>query len=748
MSWLAYRTARIPVRRRAVLATLRFVTLLVLVLLLMRPVAPSGDGGASGAVVPILVDVSRSMGIEDAGGMRRIDRAREILATGLLPSLSAQFRTEVLAFGAGLAPVAAETLTASAPRSDLTAALAEVSERYRGRTVAGIIVLSDGGDTNQDGMAVAVPAVAPVFALGLGTATVGRDREVLSVTAAEAVLDDSRVDLAVSAVSHGHGTAPIELRLLENGRPLEVRRATPAADGIPVRETFHVTPNAGAPAVYTIEIPAAAGELVPENNTRSVLVQPPTRPRRVLLVQGAPGFEHSFLQRAWSSDTGLEVDSVVRKGKNEQGGDTFYVQAGAARGRSLASGYPATRAELFAYDAVVLANVEGSSLTAAQLEATRDFVGRRGGGLLVLGAQSFLRQGLLDTPHRRRAAARSLRSRPRRPAGLGTPSRGANRVALTSAGADHPIMQLTADAEETRKRWEAVPALASVSPLGGPRPGASVLAVTSGPGGAARALVAVQRYGNGRAMVFTGEASWRWRMMLPASDRSYDTFWRQAVRWLALTAADPVTLTPPASASPGDDIRWRVSGARRRLRAAERRARSTCASRGRTAKVESLAASCRCGERAMARSSPHQRPLGAGVYRATAEVRQEGKAPVFATASVLVGGADTEMTDPRLNVRVLQRIAAASGGRVIETGDIAALPGQLRAAVPAAVIVARRDLWHNGWSFPRSCCCWLPSGCCAAVGAAMTCRLRGGLPGARVRRRCPRRRTGSRSATR
>jgi uncharacterized membrane protein len=697
LSWLAYRTARIPARRRAVLATLRFVTLLVLVLLLMRPVAPSGDGGASGAVVPILVDVSRSMGIEDAGGMRRIDRAREIVATALLPSLSAQFRTEVLGFGAGLAPAAVEMLTASAPRSDLTAALAEVSERYRGRTVAGIIVLSDGGDTNQDGLSVAVPAVAPVFALGVGTATVGRDREVLSVTAAEAVLDRSRVDLSVSAVSHGHGTAPIELRLLENGRPLEVRRATPAADGIPVRETFHVTPNAGAPAVYTIEIPAGAGDLVPENNTRSVLVQPPARPRRVLLVQGAPGFEHSFLQRAWSSDTGLEVDSVVRKGKNEQGGDTFYVQAGAARGRSLSSGYPATRAELFAYDAVVLANVEGSSLTTAQLEATRDFVGRRGGGLLVLGAQSFLRQGLLDTPIED-VLPLDLSDRGR---GVlqasATPSRGANRVALTSAGADHPIMQLTADAEETRKRWEAVPALASISALGGPRPGASVLAVTSGPGGAPRALVAVQRYGTGRAMVFTGEAAWRWRMMLPASDRSYDTFWCQSARWLALTAPDPVTLTPPASASPGDDIRWRVSARDadfEPLSGAAVDVRVT----GPDGKVESLAAAADAAARDGSFFA-HQRPLGAGVYRATAEVRQEGKAPVFATASVLVGGADTEMADPRLNVRVLQRIAAASGGRVIKTGDIAALPGQLRAAVPAAVIVSRRDLWHNGWSF-------------------------------------------------
>ena len=700
LSWLAYRSARIPVRRRALLATLRLATMLVLVLLLMRPVARTGDGGASGAIVPILVDVSRSMGIEDADGMRRIDRARDIVSTGLLPALSGQFRTEVLGFGAGVAPLAPEALTAAASRSDLTAALAEISERYRGRTVAGIIVLSDGGDTNQGERTVAVPAAAPVFALGLGTATVGRDREVLSVTAAEAVLDRSRVDLAVSAVSHGRGTAPIELRLLENGRPLEVRRATPAADGIPVRETFHVTPGAGAAAVYTIEIPAAVGDLVPENNVRSVLVQPPARARRVLLVQGAPGFEHSFLQRAWSSDTGLEVDSVVRKGRNEQGGDTFYVQAGAARGRSLSSGYPATRAELFAYDTVVLANVGGSSLTAAQLEATRDFVGKRGGGLLVLGAQSFHRQGLVDTPiedvlpldlsDRGRGVLQAAAAQPR----------GANRVALTSAGAAHPIMQLTTDADETRKRWEAVPALASISALGGPRPGASVLALTSGPGGAPRALVAVQRYGTGRAMVFTGEAAWRWRMMLPASDRSYDTFWCQSARWLALTASDPVTLIPPASASPGDDIRWRVSA-----RDADFEPLTGVAVDVRVAgpdgKVESLSANAESDAGAARDGSfvAHQRPLGAGVYRATAEVREEGKAPIFATASVLVGGADSEMADPRLNVRVLQRITAASGGRVIETGEIAALPGELRAAVPAAVIVARRDLWHNGWSF-------------------------------------------------
>ena len=61
----------------------------------------------------------------------------------------------------------------------------------------------------------------------------------------------------------------------------------------------------------------------------------------------------------------------------------------------------------------------------------------------------------------------------------------------------------------------------------------SALALAESAGGTARALAAVQRFGLGRTMIFTGEASWRWRMQLPSSDRTYETFWRQAVRWLA-----------------------------------------------------------------------------------------------------------------------------------------------------------------------------------------------------------------------
>jgi len=64
---------------------------------------------------------------------------------------------------------------------------------------------------------------------------------------------------------------------------------------------------------------------------------------------------------------------------------------------------------------------------------------------------------------------------------------------------------------------------------------------------------------------------------------------------------------------------------------------------------------------------------------------------------MLVGGADAEMADPRLNEPLLQRVATASGGRMVTSDQIDALAQTLQESVPAAVLSVRRDLWHNGW---------------------------------------------------
>ncbi len=692
VSWLAYAGFGVAARRRNALIALRFATLALLVLFLLRPIRRSDDGMRD-VVVPVLVDASRSMSIEDANGQRRIDRARDLVVHTLTPVLGPHFQIEVLAFGDGLKATAPGDLAATGRRSDLAGAIAAVGDRYRGRPVAGIVLLSDGGDTTASPLPERMP---PVYAIGVGSQTVGRDREVLSVTAAEAIFDDSRIDLAVSAVGHGHGTDPIALQLLENGRPIEVRRVAPVADGVPVRTVFQVAPSRGQATIYTVDVPVTAGELVPENNTRSVLVQPPPRVRHVLFVEGAPGFEHSFLKRAWAGDSGLDVDSIVRKGRNEQGADTFYIQASKSRTDSLSGGYPTRAEDLFAYDALVLANVESSQLTREQQEMTRAFVGQRGGGLLVLGARSFVKPGLVGTPLEE---VLPLQLSNRGDAVLPASSRGVNRVTLTAAGESHPVMQLGAGPDDVRRRWDATPALASAVPLGGPRPGASVLAVTGGAGGGATALVAVQRYGEGRSMVFTGEASWRWRMLLPSSDRSYDTFWRQAVRWLALASTDPVAITLPAGSSPGDTLPVRVA-VRNGAFVPQTDAAVDVRVTSPDGHIDSLRAEAARDEQdGNGGYVARFRPDSPGVYRMSVEARRGSTVLGSASAAMLVGGADLEMTDPRLNDQVLQRIALASGGQVVRPGDGAAILERLRTGLPAARLAVTHDLWHNGWSF-------------------------------------------------
>jgi hypothetical protein len=207
-----------------------------------------------------------------------------------------------------------------------------------------------------------------VFAVGVGSPDGPRDREVLGMTAGDPRLDQSTVDLHVTAVSSGFGRAPFSLRVLANGQVLDTRRLVPSADGSPIDQVFTVSPDPLNATVYTAEIPRDEAEAVAENNSRSLFVSPSGRKRRLLLVEGAPGFEHSFMTRALSADSGLEVDSVTRKGKNGDGQDTFFVQAGGGRSSNLTFGFPATREQLFVYDAIVIANVEGDFFSRAQLK--------------------------------------------------------------------------------------------------------------------------------------------------------------------------------------------------------------------------------------------------------------------------------------------------------------------------------------------------------------------------------------------
>lgn len=701
--------------QHGVLAGLRAAALMALVLFLFRPIASLPPGGSRDAIVPVLVDVSRSMRLADADGQPRIARANSLLKNELGLPLTTHFKTEIYGVGDGLAPATVDRLAADARRTDLAGALAAVRERYRGQRVAGIVVLSDGGDTGAgrsggpgasggsgesgrfDGSGGAAGG-PPVFAVGIGSPDGPRDREVLGIAAGDPRLDHSTVDLHVTAVSSGFGRTPFALRVLANGQLLDTRRLVPPADGSPIEQVVTVSPDPLNATVYTAEIPREPSEDVIENNSRSVLVSPAGRKRRVLLVEGAPGFEHSFMARALAADPGLEIDSVTRKGKNADGQDTFFVQAGAGRSAGLTAGFPSTREQLYAYDALVIANVEGGFFTRAQLKMAADFVAERGGGLLVLGGRSFAQRGLSGTPLEE---ALPVELNDRR-GGLVRASLGAgdlpahNRMRITAEGETHPIMRLGASVDETRKLWSALPALAASAPLGGPRPGATVLALTTAPGGGVFPVVAVQRYGQGRSMVFAGEASWRWKMMVASTDRSYEFFWRQSARWLSSAAPDPVAITLPDAPEPGDAISVDVDARDAAfVPVADATIAATLTLPGGATQPITLRRADPAGGRYTATLGPEQ----PGLYRVHAEARRGSTALGAADRWMYVGGADREFADPRLNEGFLRRIARNSGGRYVRAGEAARVLSWLQATVPQNAEPERRDLWHEPWAF-------------------------------------------------
>src|SRR6202035_3878063 len=115
----------------------------------------------------------------------------------------------------------------------------------------------------------------------------------------------------------------------------------------------------GGAGVRTLQIAASLlpGEENTANNTLTRVVNVGSEPRRVLYVEGEPRWEYKFFRQ------------------------------GIADPKELADGFPTRPEDLFVYQGLIIGSVEAGYFTPAQQEIIRQFVDRRGGGLLLVGGQ-------------------------------------------------------------------------------------------------------------------------------------------------------------------------------------------------------------------------------------------------------------------------------------------------------------------------------------------------------------------------
>jgi uncharacterized membrane protein len=537
-----------PRWHRALLVGLRVGLLLLLGMLFLEPTIQEERVTRNRNHVLVLADASRSMALPHG------DTSRAALVRAFLGGREAFWDTlrstsdlAFFRFAAGLEPIDAgelpQAVTADGPRTDLQAALEALRERYRDRDVAGVLVLSDGCDNGPLSARLAGAAGldpetrrlveafdAPFFTYGIAGTPDLKDVAVESLRAAEFafLLNRATIEATVRVTGYREGT--LRVSLLEDGAVVAHR--TIELLGAPERSdvSFDVVPKELGEHVYTVTAEPLAGEVTRQNNARSAVVRVLRDRIRVLQIAGHPSWDVRFLRNLLKQNPNVDLISFFILV------NTTNLLAVSPTETSLIP-FPARELfveELGGFDLVILQDFNyGPFSTRQHLHRVSQFV-RDGGALLMVGGRlAFSAGGYHQT------AITEVLPVTLPPGGLAdtTLSTAHYRPRVTPAGEFHPILQVGADAAETRSLWDRLPPLEGANLFDGLEPGG--LALAEHPvlrhGGERRPVIAVREVGQGRSMVFGTDASWFWSFRqagLGQDPRVYDRFWNNAIRWL------------------------------------------------------------------------------------------------------------------------------------------------------------------------------------------------------------------------
>jgi uncharacterized membrane protein len=496
----------------------------LVLLLLWRPAIAVSELVPQANIIAVLVDDSRSMGIAEQG-MTRMQQAARVLQGAWLTSLGRSFQTRVYRFDSTLVRLTgpAAALTASGPATHISEVLNEFASDTASVPVGAVVLLSDGGDNSgridRSTIEVLRQRRIPVHTVGLGAAVVPQDVELQSVALTERALAHSRVTAILDVSQSGFAGRHAGVSVRDGDRLLATRDLILGADGATVSAdlTFDL-PDAG-PRVLRFAVTPLPGEANVRNNGLSRLVNVEAGPRRILYVEGEPRWEYKFIRRAEEDDAAVQMVSMLRTSENK-----IYRQ-GVKDSLELAQGFPTKPEDLFGYDGLVVGSVDAGYFSAAQQGLMREFVDRRGGGLLLLGGRQSLADGVWGGSALNDLLPVTL------PMINGTFHRESATVSLTTAGADSAVTRLVDDRAANIALWAKLPYLMDFQDPGVVKPGASELAQMHA-GGRTLPLLVTEDYGRGRTAVLATGGTWRWQMSLPLGDPTHAVFWHQLLHWL------------------------------------------------------------------------------------------------------------------------------------------------------------------------------------------------------------------------
>ncbi len=557
--------------KRAAMAGLRGLLLLVVAAMLLEPVWVSSQRETVPSHLAIVLDDSESMRfsdpytddskavalaadmkLESAGGKSPVDRLRETSRLGLVqevlrPGIKDLSRGRTLyvydldsAAKEGSANAAkARTLDDVQPKrpiSPLGDAIKGVLASHRGQPVAGIVLATDGrSNTGEDPLRAAEAAIRqniPIYAIAAGADEGPRNIRLADIEVSPVVFARDPMTLGVVVEARGlkdaEATVNLEQRINDGAwEPVGSQRIVLGEDGILKRANFRLTPKAVGQYEYRAKVEDAGPELTQDDNVATAAVRVVRQQIRLLLIAGEPSPEVQFLRNALQRDQHVDFACWM------QNVDPGFRQPGDHPIARL----PHDISELRRYDAVLLVNPDMRALGPQWAEMLSHFVGQEGGGLIYVAGELYSQQ-LYDSADPRSQGGEWTRILPivrepglfRTEAEVRLSSRDTYALELTPEGRGDPIFEFNADPIRNRAILTSLPGMYWSFPVTRARPGAVVLARHGDPRMqnqyGRHVLLASQLYGPGRTVFIGFDSTYRWRYL---AEDYFDGFWARLV---------------------------------------------------------------------------------------------------------------------------------------------------------------------------------------------------------------------------
>jgi len=412
----------------------------------------------------------------------------------------------------------------SAPTTNLADGLRNrITDKEAERLAA--VLLSD-GQHNEGGSPLAAAKMLgnrqiPVYTVGFGSTTLPDDLAILNIKTPAAVFYKDRVKGAVVLKDDMPPGRPFTVKIECAGQVVWEKRLSTEQTHLrsvpfdfPVMALIEKLGGSkekgieilNQPLTFHATVSGVDGEKEKSNNESDFSLHAIMQRRKVLILDGRPRWELRYLRNLFDRDDQWEVNALVADRGNE----------GWTRGKNIGQ-FPGDRETLFSYDLIVFGEVPRQFLNKMEeQEWIRDFVAKRGGGMLVIDGRRGHISNFVGTPLEALFPVDWKGSETGRPTAL----------KLTDVGSKRAWLQISAEAEKNADAWASLQAPHWVAPVHA-LPGSEVLVEAVIGERKVPALVS-WRFGAGRVLFAGFDEVWRWRYEV--ADLYHQRYWNQVVR--------------------------------------------------------------------------------------------------------------------------------------------------------------------------------------------------------------------------